>query len=151
MDWKVVKTCTKCGATKPVEAFPRDKTRKDGRHPWCKDHRPPPPDPVKKADYDRQRRQNKRWEKKASHYGVTVQFLKDLHAKQDGLCAICRKPEVNKHQTGCTMELAVDHDHKTNIVRGFLCQKCNQGLGMFQDDPELMLRAINYLVTGASV
>lgn len=31
-----MKTCTKCGVEKPEEDFPRDRTRKDGLHPWCK-------------------------------------------------------------------------------------------------------------------
>lgn len=30
------KTCTKCGAEKPHAYFPKDKTRQDGRFPWCR-------------------------------------------------------------------------------------------------------------------
>lgn len=30
------KTCTKCGETKPLEEFHRNKRRKDGRYPYCK-------------------------------------------------------------------------------------------------------------------
>ncbi len=40
----------------------------------------------------------------------------------------------------------VDHDHRTNEIRGLLCQGCNKGLGMFRDDPMLLIRAANYLV-----
>jgi len=29
------KRCRKCGATKPVDAFGRDRSRPDGRFPWC--------------------------------------------------------------------------------------------------------------------
>ena len=31
-----MKTCTKCGETKPLDEFNRDRSRKDGRHPWCR-------------------------------------------------------------------------------------------------------------------
>lgn len=31
------KTCTHCGETKPVLAFPADRKRKDGTCPWCRE------------------------------------------------------------------------------------------------------------------
>lgn len=31
-----LKTCTKCNSSLAVEQFPRDKSRTDGRFPWCK-------------------------------------------------------------------------------------------------------------------
>lgn len=55
--------------------------------------------------------------------------------EQDGLCAVCyEKPATS-----------VDHDHKTGQVRGLLCRNCNTGLGMFGDNPELMLAASAYI------
>lgn len=39
----------------------------------------------------------------------------------------------------------IDHDHDSGIVRGVLCALCNTGIGMFRDDPELLLRAVEYL------
>lgn len=32
-----MKTCSKCGQTKPVDEFNRDKNRKDGRYPHCRE------------------------------------------------------------------------------------------------------------------
>lgn len=31
-----MKRCNKCGIEKPLDDFYRDRSRKDGRHPWCK-------------------------------------------------------------------------------------------------------------------
>jgi hypothetical protein len=30
-----MKACTRCGETKPLDAFPRNDRRSDGRHSWC--------------------------------------------------------------------------------------------------------------------
>lgn len=63
-----------------------------------------------------------------------------------GRCAICDKDVSGK-------SAHIDHDHRCcpsgksckKCVRGLLCQGCNQGLGMFQDDIERMSAGINYL------
>lgn len=69
-------------------------------------------------------------------YGLTADQLEEMKKSQDGKCAICDQPfdVVN-----------VDHDHKTNEVRGLLCRKCNWGLGQFRDSLELLRKAAEYL------
>lgn len=41
----------------------------------------------------------------------------------------------------------MDHDHKTGKVRGLLCTPCNTGIGMLQDDPEIVKKALDYLLS----
>lgn len=51
--------------------------------------------------------------------------------------------------------MAIDHDHSCcgyerrgtcgSCIRGFICYPCNQGLGNFRDNTDLMQRAIEYL------
>lgn len=58
---------------------------------------------------------------------------------QGGVCAICKKPPKKKR-------LEVDHDHRSGIVRGLLCWKCNHLLlPPSGDDPALMRAASEYL------
>ena len=39
----------------------------------------------------------------------------------------------------------VDHNHKTGQVRGILCDKCNLGIGLFNENPEILINATSYL------
>lgn len=65
-------------------------------------------------------------------------------------CAICNKP-VYKHKSEVpagvdgTWGWQCDHDHETNEFRGWLCKKCNTGLGALGDNLESLLRAVEYL------
>jgi hypothetical protein len=78
-------------------------------------------------------------------YRLTLDEYQSLIKRQGGLCAICgRRPPVKQgRHTG----LVIDHDHKTGLVRGLLCQRCNYGLGVFRDDPALFLKVIDYLAS----
>lgn len=69
-------------------------------------------------------------------YGITKQQYDDMLIAQDGNCAICTLPMTQPH---------VDHNHKTGVVRGLLCFKCNTALGKFQDNVANLKRAITYL------
>ena len=71
-------------------------------------------------------------------FNITHEDYLVLLANQGGVCAICKQEELSRH-------LAVDHCHTTGQVRGLLCTKCNNGLGNFNDSPELLQQAIGYL------
>jgi hypothetical protein len=77
-------------------------------------------------------------------YGVTSQEVQDLFVKQGGKCAICGSEgfKMNKWQKS---GLVLDHCHTTGVVRGVLCNNCNRGLGLFQDNQESLAKAIIYL------
>ena len=62
------------------------------------------------------------------------------YKKLNGVCDICGNPESSKR-----FLLSVDHNHKTNKIRGLLCGSCNKGLGGFKDDASLLQKAIIYL------
>ena len=71
-------------------------------------------------------------------YGLKIEQYEKMLVSQNGLCAICKKGENGR-------ELSVDHCHKTDIVRGLLCKRCNWAIGFFDDNAELLRSAIEYL------
>jgi hypothetical protein len=73
-------------------------------------------------------------------YGMSLEEYDALFKEQDGKCAIC-----GEHQGSLSKRLGVDHCHETGKVRGLLCDKCNVSLGNFQDDVNLLGKAIEYL------
>jgi len=88
-------------------------------------------------------------------FGIGVAEYERLLDLQSHGCAICGTPDGGVHQRSpnpakwTAQRLAVDHDHVTGEIRGLLCRKCNQGLGLFCDDPEIVARAMKYLKKGA--
>lgn len=84
---------------------------------------------------------------KLRQYGLTDEQFKALLAAQGGACAICGATDQGWQtwRLNGPVSLAIDHDHTTDAVRGLLCGKCNQALGILRDDPALIRRAIDYL------
>lgn len=59
---------------------------------------------------------------------------------QNNYCAIC-----GKHQDEFRRNLAVDHNHITEQIRGLLCYKCNTLLGNVSENVSILKEAIKYL------
>jgi hypothetical protein len=75
-------------------------------------------------------------------YGITGEEYLALRKAQGGLCALCG-PWTGRN--GRTVSLSVDHNHKTDEVRGLLCRVCNRILGMWRDNPVIFGMAVEYL------
>jgi hypothetical protein len=73
-------------------------------------------------------------------YGIPLEQKAEMLRDQGGRCAICA---VDTPPTATGWHL--DHCHKSNTVRGILCQPCNNMLGNAKDNPEILERAIAYL------
>jgi hypothetical protein len=74
-----------------------------------------------------------------TEFNITVEQYEKMLQDQDNSCAICKRTEP----TGYGWH--VDHCHSTLKVRGLLCSKCNQGLGLFEDKINSLKEAIKYL------
>ena len=86
---------------------------------------------------------NSRWK----HHGIlnadstifSVLDRDEALLAQESKCKICGIPEIKLGKA-----LAVDHDHSTGIFRGLLCDRCNRGIGYFDDDPKKLEKAAKY-------
>lgn len=130
------KTCAKCKETKPVSSFYAHRTtsRRDGLQSYCKKC-----SNVSSYDSHKARNTKVRW-----NFGLEPEEYEALLKEQNNVCAICLRPETVAWR-GKIKRLAVDHDERTGRVRGLLCTHCNTLLGKAQDNPETLLRAIEYL------
>jgi hypothetical protein len=71
-------------------------------------------------------------------FGITLAEYDQILKHQKGRCAICEEKPFKRR-------LAVDHCHKSGLVRGLLCMRCNRALGKFQDSTELVVNAAKYV------
>jgi hypothetical protein len=162
-----VKRCKKCGEVKPVSEFYGATGTRDGLRGQCKAC-----DITRnKAWYQRNRERGianaKRWQQanaerhkayqrryRAEHpqqfreghlrrvFNFTGAQYEALLNEQGGGCALCgREPRAGR-------SLHVDHNHKTGVVRGLLCFRCNAGIGQFGEDTFRIADAIVYLSRG---
>lgn len=80
----------------------------------------------------------KKWRLK-SKYDLTIERFLQMIDEQRGCCKICNQPfpegEVPQ----------VDHDHKTNQIRGLLCKICNTCLRAIDRDRDWGKKALAYL------
>jgi hypothetical protein len=129
-----MKKCSKCGIEKPLSEFNSDKRKKDGKYTSCKTCHSLSAKTWQKKNPEKVK--NARW---LREFGVSFEFIENLKVKQNNCCAICKK-ELNLN-----VKAHIDHCHTTGKVRGILCQKCNQGLGLFYDSIQALTNAIEYI------
>jgi len=125
------KNCPTCGKVKRQFEFYLHKTNLDGLRGQCIDC---------EKEY---RTTNGKYIKLETKFGLTKYQYQKILESQGGVCAMC----------GCTSKeegraLVVDHDHKTDKIRGILCNKCNLAVGLLRDSSKLMRDGADYLDNG---
>lgn len=74
----------------------------------------------------------------AFKYGLSPEQYLTLLERSNGCCEACGASDQDR-------VLSVDHCHRSKVVRGILCRRCNIGLGYFRDDPAALRAAAAYL------
>jgi hypothetical protein len=157
-----IKFCAKCKDYKFLDEFGKDRNAKDGHYLYCLECRGKI-DAKNYAKMTAEQREglnerNKRWRRsnpdkyrrvttacrRKREYKLLDGDYEQMLAEQNGLCAICQKPETKK-VNGRVVELSVDHNHITGEIRKLLCQKCNLMIGYSMEDPGTLEAAAKYL------
>lgn len=132
------KVCPRCQTKKYINEF-----GDDGNKSRCKSCMKE----IRAANWESNHngiRERQYWHGIRNRYGLTQEDFNCLLESQKGKCAICRKRFSKK------LKPEVDHCELNGVVRvrGLLCDKCNRGLGFFNDDDVLLKEALNYLNRG---
>ncbi len=78
-------------------------------------------------------------------FGLSEEDWLRMYDYQEGKCAICGSA-LKKDADGKGKQAAVDHAHKTGLIRGLVCRyPCNYILGFFHDKSHLFRACANYL------
>lgn len=138
-----IKICARCKQKKSINDFDKNKRASDGLTHNCKKCVLLfSQSPNSRARQKRNREKNKEKSKiylLKRKFNIRIEDYLNLLELQGGVCMLCAKLNTNGKM------LAVDHNHKTGKIRGLLCSKCNVGLGQFNDDINVLTRAIQYL------
>lgn len=142
----ISKNCSKCKLNLEVSLFSKRTDKPHLYGSWCKICIR-----VKSKEHNLNNKLyfKENYKKKTDHYknlslirdyGIDLVKYNQMFVEQSGCCKIC-----NVHQSDLKISLAVDHCHTTGKVRGLLCGSCNRALGLFKDEPEILLEAARYL------
>ncbi len=119
------KICNICHKLKKTTDFAKNQNAKNNRsvrRPSCKDCR------IKMEGVGVSREERLKW-------------LKIKPSNEPYECPICGKRTI----AGITSKVVLEHDHRTGMAGGWICDSCNTGLGRFKDDIELLKCAIEFL------
>lgn len=113
--------CTKCGGT---ERYTRNHTCVGCQRTYEARHRKNNPEKI---------RERRLWDL----YRLTEEDYQKILEFQNGACYITGRRPAGRFN--------VDHSHETGLIRGLLSPWANKGLSFFDDDPDQLRRAADYL------
>lgn len=154
------KICSTCKISKDSSEFYKRSLSKDGLSYVCKLCDDKRAKTYREESYNKERlaKGSRKWRtdnkdhvkenKLLYSFKMTLAQYNDLLKAQDYKCANCPK-----HASELTRALAVDHDRTCcpgrrscgKCVRGLLCDSCNRGLGLLQDNIDVLEASIKYL------
>lgn len=106
-----IKICVHCKQKKSINEFCKSKKSQDGLNIRCND--------CYRDDY-----------LKRTH-NITFKQYKEISNSQNNCCAICKI-----HESKLKQGLHVDHNHKTGVIRGLLCVRCNFAIEQYTMYPK---------------
>ncbi len=133
---RIIRTCQKCALLfETLEIKVRSKGEKFCSNECHKQYM--------KDNSIKDKKQANIYYQKKSKYGLSKDEYDKLFSDNEN-CKICG---VHKDKAGGRYnKLVIDHCHKTNKVRGLLCDNCNKMLGHAKDNIITLKKGIEYLI-----
>jgi hypothetical protein len=165
----MTKACARCELVKPLDDFSPDRRARDGRYSTCKACYKVAAKAKRDADPAAHRAAVTKW--KTANPEEAARHIREWHERNPEVrpaaawkghlknrfgitpeeyavrlrdvthCPICKR---SREEIGRSFHL--DHDHETGELREFVCGPCNQGLGLYGDDPDRLIAAAMYLM-----
>lgn len=145
------KHCNKCSLIKPAAEFFKDSHSSDGLMRSCKPCKMGSALNWRANNKERYNETQRKYHKKnyeryrLNRYNITPEQWSNMLKQQDGKCKICGDlPPEGK-------DLVTDHNHKTGIVRGLLCYRCNREIVLLEKDETHILKAVEYIKNNGNI
>lgn len=136
-----VRKCPHCDMAKGIAEFYKNPLRLSGYASWCKTCESVA-GKKRRALQQPEIRREVDWKDSIKHrYGLTPAGYQALLEAQYYCCAVCE----DIYPPGTSLRLCVDHDHDTGKVRGLICRRCNNALGLLKEDHVIVQKAALYL------
>jgi hypothetical protein len=130
---RLSKKCTKCKAEKPIGAFYKKRSTRDGLHCSCRE--------CSKASYkDNKVRCKKTAGERAlkTRYGLTPETYAPLLQSQNNRCKCCGVEMAARNAKGSSKRAVIDHCHETGQTRAIISNTCNVAEGQIRDKQHLL-------------
>lgn len=137
--------CQECKGNAHTNLSPEERRRKSAE--YQRNRRLADPEGTRAQAREYQQKNGRRYHIK-SKFGITLEDWDRMLRNQSGRCYLCERP-----LQGGRTDIHIDHDHHCcpgrrscgKCIRGLACQTCNQGVGQFGDDPQLMRKVADNL------
>lgn len=138
-----VKSCTKCGLSKPLERFKQVRAgrQKDGPLRYAAECKDCGTARVAKWNLNNPDRYKEHRKREKDRLRQALRTERELALGKPVRCEICGRGFVAAWHRGPQF----DHNHGTDAARGWLCNGCNSGLGALGDNPRILRAAAEYL------
>lgn len=166
-----LKRCVVCRGALPLDDFNTERCRPDGKSPRCRKCVAElraiqaavrtPEERARRVMYAKQWKETSGYEERRrqerstpegrlelrekqlnKRYGMSHEDYERKLGAQNGRCACCDRP-LQKTRAGKSPH--IDHCHATGRVRGILCVRCNNVLGMVKDSEEMLGKFAHYI------
>lgn len=86
----------------------------------------------------KERSEYAKWLRIKKEYGLSKEQFEEMQISQNNQCTICSSELTSKNTH-------IDHCHTSKKIRSLLCSRCNQAIGLLDEDELRLKKAMEYI------